>query len=247
MNQISLNKPCPQNDVTRIYEVIARQRYGVEYQPIVDVKTNDIIGYEALARFYDASGKSISPLIVFEHLHSNLPVLQQVELELKRLQLEYAPSDFKLFINLDPHAVDVTSLKTQNLFKQFAMRGNIIVELIENSDIHEARASAILHTILSENNIETALDDIGAPHSLLSLEILSMVKYLKFDRSWINNLENSTYASMFNYFINFARDTEKKVILEGIETESMLELARKFKLEVVQGFLYKPQFINIKA
>lgn len=229
-------------DADPVHELISMQRYGVEYQPIIGVHNGDILGFEALARFYSADGTTLSPLTVFEHLHNDRPLLRQVEYELKMLQIDYAPGGYDLFINIDPHAIEVSDLENDPLMIKLTERPDIVVELIENSDIHEARIAIEVQKVLKGMGIRTALDDIGAAHALISLEVLSLVDYLKFDRSWTSLLQEHTYSRLFHSMLDFARHTDKRTILEGIETEGMLSLAREYGIERVQGFLYRPLF-----
>ena len=46
--------------------------------------------------------------------------------------------------------------------------------------------------------------------------------------------------------IDYAKKSNKQVILEGIETEEDLDFAKKLGVDYVQGFLYRPQFINVR-
>jgi len=48
-----------------LVELIENKRYGVEYQPIIDIKSQEIYGFECLARFFDAANKSFSPDLVY--------------------------------------------------------------------------------------------------------------------------------------------------------------------------------------
>lgn len=235
----------PSNDL--IYELIESQRYGVEYQPMVCVRSGSVVAYEALARFYTADNKLISPLTVFDFLHHDMALLSKVEYELKKLQIEYAPANHELFINVDPHAVGhAVDLENDPLILQLLDRPKLIVELIENSDIHDARAALTLHNVLKAKGVQTALDDIGAEHALLSLEILSLVNYLKFDLSWITKLQKHRYAFLFRSMLEFARQSNKPSILEGIENEDMLKTASQYNLDRVQGFHYRKLFQSVK-
>lgn len=230
-----------------IYELIENQRYGVEYQPMICTRNNDIMAYEALARFYTHDNQIIPPVIVFDVLHDDLPSLRKVEFDLKKVQLDYAPKNYDLFINIDPHAVgQAIDLQNDPLVELLLNQTNLVVELIENSDIHDARAALTLHSVLKANNIHTALDDIGADHALLSLEILSLVNYLKFDHSWVYKLEKHRYAFLFRSMLEFARQTNKPSILEGIENEEMLCAAKEYDLDRVQGFYFQNLFIALK-
>lgn len=230
-----------------IYELIDKQRYGVEYQPMVCTRSNSIMAYEALARFYTHDNQIIPPVIVFDILHDDLDSLRKVEFDLKKVQIDYAPENYELFINIDPHAITQTvDLENDPLVQQLLGSTNLVVELIENSDIHDARAALTLHNVLKANSIHTALDDIGADHALLSLEILSLVNYLKFDLSWVHKLQKHRYAFLFRSMLEFARQTSKPSILEGIENEEMLSAAKEYDLSRVQGFHFRKLFHSVK-
>ncbi|MDH5396184.1 MAG: EAL domain-containing protein, partial [Gammaproteobacteria bacterium] len=228
----------PQHEI--INELIVSQRYGVEYQPMICTKSGEITAYEALARFYTADNQLISPLVVFDFLHHDMAQLRKVESDLKKIQIEYAPNDYELFINVDPHAIgQAVDLENEPLILQLLDHPNLIVELIENSDIHDARAALTLHNILKAKGVQTALDDIGADHALLSLEILSLVNYLKFDLSWLKKIKEHRYEFLFRSMLEFSNQSNKPSILEGIENESMLNTALKYDLSRVQGFHFR--------
>jgi len=248
MNQVSPPLTGYSNQENElIYELIESQRYGVEYQPIICLKSGDIVAYEALARFYTADNQLIPPLTIFDFLHHDLPLLCKVEYELKKLQIEHAPEEYEIFINVDPHAVSqVVSLQDEPLIHLLDGCSNIIVELIENSTIHDARASLTLHNVLKANGVQTALDDIGADHALLSLEILSLVDYLKFDLSWLQKIKKYRYEFLFRSMVEFARQSNKPSILEGIENEEMFNTAKKYGLDRIQGFYYRKLFHSVK-
>jgi EAL domain-containing protein (putative c-di-GMP-specific phosphodiesterase class I) len=248
MNQVSSPLTGYSNQENKlIYELIENQRYGVEYQPIICLQSGDIVAYEALARFYTIDNQLVPPLTVFDFLHNDLSLLCKVEYELKKLQINYAPEEYELFINIDPHAVgQVVGLHDDPLIQLLDKRTNLIVELIENTTIHDAKAALTLHNVLKANGIQTALDDIGADHALLSLEILSLVDYLKFDLSWLKKIKTHRYEFLFRSMIEFARQSNKPSVLEGIENEEMLNTAKKYSLDRVQGFHYKKLFRSIK-
>lgn len=240
-------KECTTPKNALIYELIEKQRYGVEYQPMICLQSGEIVAYEALARFYTADNQLVSPLTVFNFLHNDMSLLQNVEYDLKKIQIEYAPADYELFINIDPHAVSQTlDPENDRIIQQLLNRPKLIVELIENSDIHDARATLTLHNVLKAKGVQTALDDIGAEHALLSLEILSLVNYLKFDLSWIKKLQEHRYAFLFRSMLEFAKQSNKPSILEGVENEDMLKIASQYNLDRVQGFHYRKLFQSIK-
>ena len=78
--------------------LLKSKKYGVEYQPIVDITNQNIFAFECLARFFVDADKSIPPDIVFAALHKSPLSLFQVEYEQKELQLSNAPNNTSIFV-----------------------------------------------------------------------------------------------------------------------------------------------------
>ena len=70
-----------------LIDLIENRRFGVEYQPIISCKNQEIFAYESLARFYSANNELIRPDLVYESLHTSPLSLFQVEYQQKKLQL----------------------------------------------------------------------------------------------------------------------------------------------------------------
>lgn len=231
----------------QLASVIENKRYGVEYQPIICIDSGEIVAYEGLARFYLDDGTVLPPKVVFTALKDDLKCLRRVERELKAIQIDYAPAGYDLFINLDRHAIGhIIDSDKDPLINLLATHRNLVVELIENVDIHDARASVALQQVLHARQIPTALDDIGAGHSLISLEVLPLVNFLKFDRVWLERLHRKEYQTLFSVLLDYAIQNHKPTILEGIENHEMVEIARRFPVNYMQGFLYRELFRNHK-
>ena len=227
-----------------LLDLIAKRRFGVEYQPVISIDDGAIIGYEALARFYGSNGDVLSPQLVFDSLHTSPLSLFQVEYEMKRLQLTHAPDDaLRLFVNIDPDAFQAGP--DEGLHPMVALlsqRPGVVVEIIENSNFNDAEISHAMASAFSSSHIELALDDIGAPRTLVSLPILLTVDFLKFDRSWILHPDDPVRCSALRHLVAFARESGKRTILEGIELESHLAFAATIGFDCVQGFLYRQLF-----
>lgn len=229
----------------QLIEMIERQRFGVEYQPIIDTNSGEVFAYEALARFFDPAGDNISPLQVFCALHDSPLMLAQVELQLKRLQLRFRPDPYPLFINLDPHAFSMLndSFGGNELLRRLSNEHSLIVELIENTDVNDAQMSNEVSDLFHQAGISIALDDVGAPGTMVALNILNDVDYIKFDRFWFNPNSESMLA-LLKSLIRFARDSGKKTVLEGVENAEDLAKAVNLGVDYVQGFFYRELFIQ---
>lgn len=231
-----------------LYDLIQNQRFGVEYQPIVELNTGEIAAWEGLARFYDSDDNPLRPDLVFEALHADELSLFNIEYQMKWLQLTSAPVGDTLFLNIDPHAFALFGSDERNpLLELLKGKPNLVVEIIENTDASDAIYSSGMAKAYREHGLKIALDDIGAPDSMLSFDILLSVDYLKLDRSWIKNQKKENYEHLLNALCQFAKASNKKLILEGVEREEDLLFARQLGVDYVQGFLYREQFISYKS
>lgn len=234
---------------TQLLELMESKRYGAEYQPIVSVNSKEIVAYEALSRFYDSNNRTIRPDLVYASLHDNPLSLFQVEYAQKKLQLSYAPNHSDLFVNLDQDSFSAAgTIKNDNPFITLLRnyhKANIVVELIENSQLSDAMMSLAMINNLTKNNVSTAIDDLFNPQSMLSTSVVQLVDYIKFDKYVIGNQCCANFMALVLFMINYAKDTGKKIILEGVETEQDFAFAREIGVDYVQGFYFKKLFKQV--
>lgn len=232
-----------------LIDLIENKRFGVEYQPILCCKSQEIFAYESLARFYSPTNQAIRPDLVYASLHSSPLSLFQVEYQQKKLQLAYAVNSHDIFVNLDQDSYFSSGVIDQHnpflkLFKDY-QKANIVVELIENSEINDAIMSLAMIDNLSKNNISTAIDDVCNPQSMISTSVIQLVDYIKLDKFVFSNKHNKNFMLLVKSIIDYAHNTDKKVIVEGVETAEDLQLAKRLNVDFVQGFYYREQFKNV--
>jgi EAL domain-containing protein (putative c-di-GMP-specific phosphodiesterase class I) len=229
-----------------LLDLMRSQRYGVEYQPIIDLKSGDIVAFEALARFFAADGQPLAPKPIFDALHASLLSLYHVEYDMKRLQLAHAPDSSQLFVNLDPDTYGLTAGEAEDpLLDLMSRHDNLVVEIIENSSVSDAVLSQQLAEAFSMRGIRLALDDIGAPNSMISLDVMLAVDWFKFDRSWLARARDPRNRAALAHLVGFAHECGCKVILEGVERPEDLETARAMGVDCVQGYHYRKLFKSI--
>lgn len=232
-----------------LVELMEKKRYGVEYQPIIDIVSQNVYAFECLSRFYDHTGKSISPDAVFAFLHKSPLSLFQVEYEQKKLQLSNAPDDAKIFVNLDQDSYFACCSEGVynpflELFRSY-QRTDIVIELIENSEISDAKMSLAMIDALSENKIKTAIDDVFNPQSMISTSVIQLVDFIKLDKYVVRNKHNEDFLHLVRAIIDYAHRVGKKVVLEGVENNADLLFAEQLNVNYVQGYLYQDRFIHL--
>lgn len=228
-------------------EILENKTYYSEYQPIVEIVSGDITAYEGLARFWH-DDTVIPPNVLFDSLHDDLERLGALETAVKAFQLKHCPPDYPLFINYDPHSAVYDWAKMEATLSKRVKDNPIIFELIEDAHTIPRESQEKLFKYLDEQGFPIALDDFGKPESFFSFEIISLCDYVKIDLAWVNlSFQYQNYFDYMKAFIEFAHSLGKEVIMEGIENEQHLDLAKRLNADYVQGYLYRQKFIVVDA
>ncbi|AFL69417.1 EAL domain-containing protein [Sulfurospirillum barnesii] len=212
--------------------------YWVEYEPIIDMKTGTIFGYEALARFV-LNERRIPPMPVFMVAHQNPELFFRLESELKAMQLFHRPKNAMLFINLDPHNFS-DEAKLSFWRELFLGAKNLCLEITENTD--DMQTAFLSHCLdeIQTIGFPIAQDDIGNDEKPFCFDLTSRADFLKFDRTWLLKIKRCPdYQEILKGFLAFAKAQGKKSVLEGIESEGDFMLARALEVDYVQGYLFK--------
>lgn len=235
---------------TDLRKAIDRRDLLVYYQPKIDLKTEQVIGMEALARWQRADGSFVSPGIFIPFAESNgliIPVGNFVletacrqnrawqEAGMKKIPVavnasgkqfghkEFVPTVFSVLekTGLDPEFLELEITET-----------TIMVD--------PDRAVRNLKT-LKNQGVKISLDDFGTGYSSLSYLQKLPLDALKIDISFIRNiLTNPSDAVIARTIIAMARNLNLKVIAEGVEEEGQLAFLREEGCDTLQGFLFSP-------
>lgn len=233
-------KSLTKSDITNI---MVSGSYGVCYEPIIDITDMNIMGYEALSRF-KYKNNLISPNTFFKVAHDDVDFFFYIESTLKQFQLKHRIDDKKLFLNLDP---DVCVQESQIEFwvEQFKSYENIVIEIIENSD--EENIEDVKHFMewMDMYKLPYAYDDFGKPNSIFFTSLLDKSAYLKLDIYFLRTIKvQPSYAEILKGMVKFAKINNKYTILEGVETQQDLQIAKDVGVDYIQGYLFKNEFIN---
>lgn len=223
-------------------DVVRAGRFGVQYEPIVELATGDLHAYEALARFHREDGVTVPPAVVFERLRAAPELLLETELALKKLQIAHAPGPC-VYLNV---SADTWALARGAFHDVFASaRIPVVVEAVENIHLSSIGRGARMLRELDALGVTAALDDLGGPNVLVCAEELHLARVLKFDRSVLRNIADPSRRALVEAMLAFARRTEKPVVAEGVETLADLELARELGFGLAQGDLFRDGYRRI--
>lgn len=225
-----------------LLDIVARRQLTALLQPIIQMGSGDIMGYEGLIR-----GPSDSPLHAPLHLFkvaraNELTV--QVEHLCRRIVLErFAELALpgKLFLNVSPECLlqrDARHGETLGLIHQIGINPErVIIELTENQPTYdyELMREAVLH--YRKMGFQIAIDDLGEGFSSLRLWSELRPEYVKIDMHFIQGINHDPVKLQFVRSIaQIAEQSHTMVIAEGIETQAELLVLRDLGIDFGQGY-----------
>jgi EAL domain-containing protein (putative c-di-GMP-specific phosphodiesterase class I)/GGDEF domain-containing protein len=227
---------------TPLQEIIAQRKLSALFQPIIDLKSGDFLGFEGLIR-----GPADSPL----HSPINLfgaALQQNLSLEVEMLARQTVLEAFSrqklpgsLFLNISPDTLTHPSFKNGQTL-EFMRTLNIdparvVMEITENQptfDFTEMR-NALLH--YRNMGFKTAIDDLGEGFSSLRLWSELRPEYIKIDMHFVQGVDHDPIKLQFLKSIQqIAESCGTRVIAEGIETEGELRVVKDIGIALGQGY-----------
>lgn len=225
-----------------------RNEFVLHYQPLVDIKSGDIIGAEALIRWHHPT-RGLIPSSKFIELAEETGTIEQIGewvLHSACLQLkEWSENN----ILLDRMAVNVSS--RQFIQRDFEQRVSMILdetevpaekldlEITETLLMDERIDSIKILDNLNKRKIHLSIDDFGTGFSSLSYLKRFPVNTLKIDRSFMQDVTTDEDAmSIVKSIITLAHTLNLTVIAEGIETAEQLSILNENKCDFAQGYYF---------
>lgn len=228
--------------LARLQEIIDQRQLTALFQPIIDMHSGDIIGYEGLIRG-PSNSPLHSPLKLFKVARShNLSV--EVEYLCRHIVMEqFAKAGLPgcLFLNVSPGALIQREAKLGETLRYLQELGlnprRVIIELTENEPTYdyEVLRAAAMH--YRDMGFQIAIDDLGEGFSSLRLWSELRPEYVKIDMHFIQGITQDPMKLQFVRSIQqIAQQTGCIVIAEGIETQAELLTIRDLGIACGQGY-----------
>lgn len=223
-----------------VREAMASDAFVPFYQPIVDLKSGTVVGYELLARWPRPGSEEIGPDL-FIPIAEECGLINELMLRLlRRACRETRDWDVAIAINVSPTQLKdpwfsqkVLAVLTRERFP--ARR--LTIEITENALIVDADSAQQTIASLRNQGIQLALDDFGTGYS--SLQHLQMLPFdrLKIDRSFVTAMERDPEAlRLVHAIITLANTLGLPVVAEGIESASTARTLVRLGCAMGQGF-----------
>ena len=230
---------------------IENNRFFLEFQPILNAKTNQIMGAEVLSRLNSPTEGILTPRIFLSAVN-NVGLNRQFDYYIFEKNCKWISGDkerrmnyvytinFSRFTLCDPDLA-------QNIISIIESYGIdyscIAIEILEDKNLDsDEKASMVQNlTALKEKGILILLDDFGKGHTTFNDLTEFSIDIVKIDKSITQNAETKTGFVILKNIIQTAHDLGFKTLCEGIETESQQKTVTDAGCDILQGYyLYRP-------
>ncbi len=230
-------------------EAIDNQDLELNFQPIVDIHTQRIVGSEALIRWHNRDHGAISPN-VFIPLAEQMQVIEPITRQVLKLvtgfveQNPHLIKDQYISINLSrtliiqPSFIDYLS---QYALKNAHILPLLLIEITEDNNFSSEELIIVRENLnrLKSMGFKIAMDDFGTGYSGLNFIHQHEFHTIKIDQVFINGLcDNSAIHSVLQSMVKLAKQLQMRVIAEGAETHDQVEQLRELGIQYIQGFYY---------
>jgi len=214
------------------------------YQPLVDLASGRITGFEALVRWPDAERGMIAP-------SEFIPVAEETgligaigALMLRRACMDAVlwPDDVRVAVNLSPlqfRTGNLLSLVMEALKQSGLPARRLELEITETLLLEKSsQVIATLHA-LRALGVRISMDDFGTGYSSLSYLRSFPFDKIKIDRSFVQEVDSSRYAqAIIRSIISLGKGLGVTITAEGVETEAELGCLRAEGCDEGQGYLF---------
>ncbi|HJP90093.1 MAG TPA: EAL domain-containing protein [Candidatus Limnocylindrales bacterium] len=216
----------------RLREVIAKTKFRSVFQPIVDLATGVVRGYEALTRFDDGTPPDVE-------FHRAVDLGLGLELDRACLASAFEaaaslPADAWLNVNVSPETV-LSGVVESTLPGD--TRRAVVLEITEHHAItdYEAFRAAVSPI---RDRVQVAVDDAGAGFASLRHIVELAPAMVKLDRSLVAGIgTDPARQAVVAGMVKFAQAADLLLIAEGIETDDELDVLRRLGIPLGQGYL----------
>jgi diguanylate cyclase (GGDEF)-like protein len=233
-----------------LQQAIQEQELHLNYQPIICLNTNKVVGFEALVRWHHAERGWVSPvnfIPLAEQTGLIIPlgewVLTEACRQINLWQKELANAwPLSIAVNLSGVQLTQPNLVAviEHLYQSFCSNKIYFkLEVTESVLMKNGELAIKTLTKLRNNGIQICIDDFGTGYSSLAYLHLLPIDTVKIDRSFVTQMtEDARNLEIVETIISLAHRLDLNVIAEGVETEAQKEILRSLNCEHGQGYLF---------
>ena len=228
---------------------IERNEIKPYYQPVINLRTGELVGCEVLCRWEKRNGQVIPPGAFIDYaevtglaIPMTVSLMQQVRNDLG--DLSKTMPEMKISINLfEGHFRDVGIVEdVQAIFGQSPISyRQLVFEITERRPLNNSMATTSVISGLHALGARLAMDDAGTGHSNLAYLATLGVDVIKIDRIFVDMIKpGTTQVPVLDGLIAMAKDLDCEIVAEGVETEEQALYLRSRGVLHAQGYIFAP-------
>lgn len=219
----------------------AGDHYAV-YQPIVDLRTSAVVGFESLLRGRVGGTEVVGgELFAAAEATGQLPQLDALGRELAICDAAAWLGERDLFVNFNPTSVyrpSVCLATTERALRRSGLnRRQLVFEVVESHAVDDPAHLLDVLDAYRAMGCRVAMDDVGAGYASLNLVARVQPDVVKIDRDLVHGIDGRAASAVIRAVVAFAHEFGAVVVAEGIETPGQLEAAQELGIDLGQGWL----------
>jgi diguanylate cyclase (GGDEF)-like protein/PAS domain S-box-containing protein len=233
-----------------LQRAIGSDEFVVHYQPVIDLRTHEVIGAEALVRWNHPRRGLVSPG-VFVPVAEELGVIHRLgafvleractDLVRWRRDLPEEAAEMSIAVNLSAQELHSNALvETVKAVLEASGLGaeSLVLEVTESNLLQDSESILSRMRELRDLGARLAIDDFGTGYSSLGYIQRFDFDILKIDRSFVEGLDHGTNVQIVTAVIEMASQLGVRVVAEGIEEPEQERVLLELGCRLGQGFLY---------
>jgi diguanylate cyclase (GGDEF)-like protein len=234
---------------TALYRALDRRELRLFHQPILDLHTGEVEGFEALMRWQQSDGTIVSPaefIPIAEDTGTIVPIgswaLLEALTQLRRwIDDGVCSPSATMSVNVSPRQLGDTNfpaIVSEALTRSGVSPQLLWLEVTESVMISEPELALATLRRLRSLGVRVALDDFGTGYSSLSLLQKFPLQRIKIDRAFVHGVaDNPNDRSLVRTIVAMGRSLGLDMVAEGVESVHQLQVLSDLGCGKAQGFL----------
>jgi diguanylate cyclase (GGDEF)-like protein/PAS domain S-box-containing protein len=233
---------------SRFRRALEKLEFQLNYQPKVDIRSGEVVGMEALLRWYHPDQGHVNPAL-FIPLAEETGLLSQLsEWALKeacRQNREWQSQGLpplRVSVNLSArhfHKKDLPDIVGGILEETGLAAQHLMLEITEGTIIEKVEETIQTLKMFKQMGIGVSIDDFGTGYSSLNYLNRFSIDELKIDKSFVSDILNDFDSrKVITAIIALAHNLNLTVVAEGVETREQYEFLKESDCDEIQGYLF---------
>ncbi|MFQ2226400.1 EAL domain-containing protein [Aeromonas hydrophila] len=221
---------------------LARREFVPFYQPVVDSRSQQVVGFEALLR-WQRGGGLIPPGAFIDYAEEQQLILPMTSQLLERVIADLprlAPGQW-VSVNIVAAHLEHPHLRNLLLQHGWPSPAQLTFELTERKPITDIKTAVIEITALQQQGYHFKLDDFGTGYGGFAYLQRLGIRQIKIDKMFVDTIgTDDLKRSVLDATIAFGRESGMEMIAEGVERQEQVDYLQQHGVHLIQGYVYAP-------